>query len=184
MKHRSAFHTLFRKNSPSEVEMSHFPLFLPLLSASVGLLFFCSSFTVRWKLQPEYIFLLVLFRIWFWFQFPQEETELEPCRQTWESDCIWVRSDDVTQHVKGTKQFSQQQKSAKRKWIRTVKFAHYGDVQIDAVAEHFNNSCSVSSRCSCTDSTIKDSRKSSFYLLLYPQQIVCYLGGVENEMKI
>lgn len=40
MKHRSAFHTLFRKNFPSEGEMSHLPLFLPLLSASTGLLFF------------------------------------------------------------------------------------------------------------------------------------------------
>lgn len=40
MKHRSAFHTLFRKNSPSEGEMSHFPPFLPLLSVTTGLLLF------------------------------------------------------------------------------------------------------------------------------------------------
>lgn len=40
MKHRSAFHTLFRKYSPSEGEMSHFPYFLPSLKASIGPLFY------------------------------------------------------------------------------------------------------------------------------------------------
>lgn len=119
LKHRSAFHTLFRKNSPSEGEMSlcFHPYFQPLR-------FFFSSFffyrnmkvTHSWvglMVQPEYIFLLVPFRLWFWFQFPQEEAELEHSRQTWESDYIWVsvaaalasdyKPDDVTQHVKGPK---------------------------------------------------------------------------------
>lgn len=47
MKHWSTFHTLFRRNSPSEGEMSHFPLLLPSLLVSIGL----SLFLFYWKLN-------------------------------------------------------------------------------------------------------------------------------------
>lgn len=110
MKHRSAFHTLFRKNSPSG-GVEHFPPVSTLtfsLCGSSFLLFYCNM-----KVTHSWFTLLVPFRLWFWFQFPQDEAELEHSRQTWESEYIWgsgaaalasdYKSDDVTQHAKGPK---------------------------------------------------------------------------------